>query len=428
MNNCAFTIVAKNYIGLASILEKSIHAHSRADIDFYILVADELRDSGTEMEYPSNVLEAGSILGLDRALWQNMSFKYNLTEFCTAIKPAAMLYFMDQGYEKIMYLDPDICFFSSIDLIFSQLDDCCMMLTPHILTVPALGKTDSPESAWRTCGIFNLGFCGVKDTGKTREVLNWWHDRLVDQSFEDVRKAQYTDQKMADFFPAFFTQKELCVSRSLGMNVAPWNFFEREIVEDGGTLYVKKRKSGTERKERLIFVHFSGYDYVKLSKRILEQRNISRLREYPDTDILFSRYAAYLSAETSLQKYINLAYTYSTFKNGIKITDYHRRLFSSLMEKGETYAEPFSPIGPFYRLLERKGMITRRGDDFRKATRNTFPNFSKKLRILNRFSRCIYRMIGTDRYFLFVRLLRSYSAYETHIHLLDAKYDSDNLS
>ena len=39
--NCAFTIVAKNYVGLAQLLQKSI-MHHNSNIDFYIIVADEL--------------------------------------------------------------------------------------------------------------------------------------------------------------------------------------------------------------------------------------------------------------------------------------------------------------------------------------------------------------------------------------------------
>ena len=38
MTNCAFTIVAKNYIGLAMILEKSIKRYY-TDLDFFIVVA-----------------------------------------------------------------------------------------------------------------------------------------------------------------------------------------------------------------------------------------------------------------------------------------------------------------------------------------------------------------------------------------------------
>lgn len=41
MKNCAFTIVAKNYIGLVQILEKSIREYYN-DLLFYIIVADEI--------------------------------------------------------------------------------------------------------------------------------------------------------------------------------------------------------------------------------------------------------------------------------------------------------------------------------------------------------------------------------------------------
>lgn len=41
MKNCAFTIVAKNYIGLALILESSIRKYY-GDLSFYIIVADEI--------------------------------------------------------------------------------------------------------------------------------------------------------------------------------------------------------------------------------------------------------------------------------------------------------------------------------------------------------------------------------------------------
>ena len=85
MKNCAFTIVAKNYVGLAQILEKSIRQYYN-DLDFYIIIADEVNEKLRE-ELPHNVLIAKDTLGIGNDTWNDMSFKYNLTEFCTAIKP-----------------------------------------------------------------------------------------------------------------------------------------------------------------------------------------------------------------------------------------------------------------------------------------------------------------------------------------------------
>jgi hypothetical protein len=93
-NHCIFTICAKNYIGLAQALEKSVQQYND-NVDFYIVVADEL-DTGKEPPVADNVLIAKSVLPIEENLWTNMAFKYNLTEFCTAIKPFSLEYFFKE--------------------------------------------------------------------------------------------------------------------------------------------------------------------------------------------------------------------------------------------------------------------------------------------------------------------------------------------
>ncbi|MBQ4013138.1 MAG: hypothetical protein II607_04395, partial [Bacteroidales bacterium] len=81
----AFTIVAKNYIGLATILGESLKRHD-PDVDFRIFVADE---KAAEMpKLPGEVVFARDVLGYTEDEWTDMSFKYDLTAFCTSIKPA----------------------------------------------------------------------------------------------------------------------------------------------------------------------------------------------------------------------------------------------------------------------------------------------------------------------------------------------------
>ena len=60
MKKSIFTIVAKNYIGLAQILNNSISKYNK-DIDFYIFVADEFEQYPENL--PSNVYVAKNILG-----------------------------------------------------------------------------------------------------------------------------------------------------------------------------------------------------------------------------------------------------------------------------------------------------------------------------------------------------------------------------
>jgi hypothetical protein len=106
--NAIFTIVAKNYIGLAQVLEESVRKNSTAD--FYIIVADEIDNEISSLfSFPNNVLIAKTILSsIDDTKWKEISFKYNLVEFCTSIKPACFDYLINkQLYKIIIYKEND---------------------------------------------------------------------------------------------------------------------------------------------------------------------------------------------------------------------------------------------------------------------------------------------------------------------------------
>ena len=93
MRECAFTIVAKNYIGLGQILGQSLRQHN-PDVDFRIFVSDELdgispsslpkegcwaishRHNG--LTWPSSTISRSSVLPSSRSVL-NMSFRWATT-------------------------------------------------------------------------------------------------------------------------------------------------------------------------------------------------------------------------------------------------------------------------------------------------------------------------------------------------------------
>ena len=115
--NCVFTICAKNYIGLAQALEKSVYKHNDK-IDFYIVVADEF--DRKNLVVADNVILAKETLAIDSQLWTNMAFKYNLTEFCTCIKPFSIEYFFKKGYDTVCYMDPDTYLFNDFGYVYAK--------------------------------------------------------------------------------------------------------------------------------------------------------------------------------------------------------------------------------------------------------------------------------------------------------------------
>lgn len=107
-----------------------------------------------------------------------MTFKYDLTEFCTSIKPACFQWIFNKGYEYAIYMDPDIYVFSSLDIIYKKLSLYDIALTPQIAGIHTNYTGEHPEWAMNVNGIFNLGFCGMRNTEISQTVLAWWKLRL----------------------------------------------------------------------------------------------------------------------------------------------------------------------------------------------------------------------------------------------------------
>ena len=432
--NCIFTICAKNYIGLAQALEKSVMQYND-NVDFYIVVADEF-DAGKEPSVDNNVLIAKDILAIDERLWTNMSFKYNLTEFCTAIKPFSIEYFFTQkGYDTCCYMDPDTYLFSDFSYIYDKLSKFLVVTAPHI-TIPDYPYTgDLPDRSFLFNGISNFGFGGFRNSPKTINLMKWWEDRLTYLCFGEMLWAVCTDQKWTDFFPAFLGYDEILFSNNLGLNVAPWNYFERKIVKEGNTYYVVSRTGASDRKDKLVFCHFAGYNYKEMSTTgVVNNQNrmrISNLKEYPDLNLLIDEYVKFIYDNRELfNKFLDLPYSYGAFDNGIRIDKLHRRLYNGAASNFDYDKNPFVTKGDssYFTLLKSKGLIPSKQpegklDDVSQMN----AGFEKKLRFLYKGLRVFYKLIGYKNYVLFLQFIRRLSLYDNNTFLLGKKYENYEL-
>lgn len=414
MKQCAFTIVAKNYIGLGQILGKSFQKHN-PDIDFRIYVSDEFDSIPNNL--PKEVIIAKDIVkDITPQQWQNMSFKYDLTEFCTSIKPYCFEHIFDAGYDKAYYFDPDIFVFSSIKEISKSLDNHSMTLTPQIAGIHVHYTGEHKEWAMNVNGIFNLGFCGIRNNSWGKLTVEWWKERLRDNAFMDRSVGEFTDQKWMDWMPGFLSD-ELYIQKSLGMNMAPWNFFERKVAkgEDGKWHVSYRTDDNPQRDDLLVFVHFAGYDYSKLKQGIIVRKRIEDLHEYEDVNKIGEIYRDAIVADASIfDSFINQPYSYGTYDNGVSIPNFHRRLYHGMSSDVEN---PFlTSKGSFYEMLSNKGMI--QNVDIDKYSRTNIEGMDGKKKILSYFYGGLYRIIGYKRYVMFLKSLYFYCRPEMHTFLI----------
>lgn len=272
----AFTIVDGAYFHFAVTLAESFVEHN-PNRDFYIFLLED-NDKG---EYHKSGITVKIVNHLIVEDIRERKKYYEITELSTSIKPNIFLWLFDNNYERVIYFDPDIFIYKSVDYIYDLLEERSIVVTPHSCSPVYDGKRPDDLNFMRA-GVFNLGFIGVSRGEEGLRFANWWADRLKLNSFSAFSLGMFTDQKWIDLLPCYFD--DYYISKHPGLNVAYWNLHERTIHREG----TRVKSNG----EDLIFFHFSGIslygsDISKYQTRFDWHPNL-------DTELLFDQYRSKL--------------------------------------------------------------------------------------------------------------------------------------
>ncbi|MCL5125595.1 MAG: glycosyltransferase [Deltaproteobacteria bacterium] len=238
-----FTIVSCNYFHYAKTLMQSIRNVDSVS-DLIVVLVDDDYD---QKHYVSDIFELINVREIPVPDIKKKCFQYDILELNTAVKPFAIRRLFTQAYQKVVYLDPDIFVYHSLESIFSSLERFDVVVTPH-LTEPLDDGFRPADLDILKAGVYNLGFIAVKSSNEVQKFVDWWADKLLDHCRIAIAEGIFVDQKWCDFIPSFVRQ--VLVDHNPGMNVAYWNLKHRQIAERNGSYLVDGLP--------LIFFHFSG--------------------------------------------------------------------------------------------------------------------------------------------------------------------------
>lgn len=140
-----------------------------------------------------------------------------------------------------IYLDGDLYFFDSPDLVIEALGDSSVGIIEH-------RYTDARVQKLAKYGRFNVGWVGFRDDAHGRKVLDWYSSKTLEWCSDKPEDGKYADQGYLDWFPDFEGVKVL---HSAGFNLAPWNV-QRHTVRSLASGNV------TVDGQPLVFFHFHG--------------------------------------------------------------------------------------------------------------------------------------------------------------------------
>lgn len=387
MSEAVFTIVSRNYFAYARTLGDSIR-QSNAGIEFNVLIVDR-KDPAFQEQHPDWRLTWVEDLGISD--FEHIAFKYNILELNTNVKPTFAKRLLEH-HDKVIYLDPDIFVYATLQPVFDLLDRHAVILTPHI-TQPINDDKLPGEPEFLSSGIYNLGFAAFNNSSESLSLLSWWERRCLHLAYNEQTLGFFVDQKWMDFAPS------LCATafilRDLQYNTAYWNLHERCVDWQDEVPYIAGRP--------LVFFHFSGLPSVG-DDRISKYQNRFRLSDRPDVAPLFSAYRNYLDNNEHL-KYLKLAYGFGTFSNGMPISGFARRIAAGLQEF-QDIPEPFNAQRSLFCALNSSHLLLADSpmlSDVTVASRES--EVARLEKIISVLFRLLLRFFGPSRYERLMRYL-----------------------
>lgn len=324
----ACTIIAKNYLPMARVLAESWHRFHRGAPIFVLLL-----DSAKGFFFPeAEEFRTVLISELEIPNLAGFLFKYSVMEASTAAKPYFLHHLLEKhSIQKLLYLDPDIQILNSLEPLIDSLDDCNILLTPHLTTpLPRDGCNPSDHTILQA-GTYNLGFIGLR-AGKTAcALLDWWCEKLYHECIVSFERNLFVDQRWMDLVPGLF--EGVRVWRDAAYNIAYWNLHERQVSVKGDEITVDNVP--------VRFFHFSGFNPDYPNQISKHQNRFRKTSDAGDVRHLYARYRERLLSngwsETKRWKY-----DHDTFDNGVSIPPAARRYYWDLGPGVHHLGDPFT--------------------------------------------------------------------------------------
>ena len=321
------TIVSANYLSRAQVLKNSLKKYS-PEYELKILLCEKpevckeiSKKAGHEFYSPADI---------GCRDWQHMAFYYTLIEYNTALKPFFLEQLCKEGYSSVIYFDPDIEVFSSLNELVKLVLASDIVLTPH-LCKPFINDNKIPNmEGFIRGGQFNLGFLGITNSQDSLALLKWWQSVCTEKCIHDSELRYFVDQFWADIFPSFV--EKACILRYPGYNVAYWNIFQRDLKCLNGKWLIDGKD--------LKFFHYSGLAKGDLSKVSIYQNRVTA----PKGSDLYTILEMYFE-KIKTQKWAEFnerPYSFSTYLNGEAITVVERKKFLRLSkQERREFGDPF---------------------------------------------------------------------------------------
>ncbi len=240
------TLFNKNYIYQAHCLFLSLQKHQK-EFKLFCFCADD-----ESMEYFKNINSPSlEVLGFQQLedslpLLQTARQNRSMIEYFFTCTPAICLYVMKHypGVDEIVYLDADLFFFDSPEIVFDEIGNSSVSIIPH--------RFNFFNKLKGLYGHYNVGWVSFKKTEEGLACLNKWHTDCLDWCYDKLSLKRYADQKYLNYWPKLY--KNISIIKNIGANAGPWNIGNYTVSKKNGKVFLNKTS--------LVFFHFASLKHI----------------------------------------------------------------------------------------------------------------------------------------------------------------------
>lgn len=314
MNFC--TLFDSNYISKGLALYLSLR-RTGAVFTLYVMAMDRrcqelllaLNLDGVEVECIEDIK--------DTRLWEARSNR-SRAEFCWTCGSYVTWHFLtSRALEDIAYIDSDLMFFTSPEIIQAELGDASVGISPHFMDDDTFGK-------------YCVQYVYFRADADGLKVLSWWKDSCLEWCYSKLEDGKYGDQKYLESFSGISDRvKEI---RGRGCGIAYWNMYDNRYSQDRTIM-------NGDAEYPSVFFHYSGVN-VRVDGDVLDFKHtfylpsiIGTLFVKPYAELLAEVFNDYLGV---LIKQIRIA-PVSRPKNALKALGYFLRDSAALKAVRQLY-------------------------------------------------------------------------------------------
>jgi hypothetical protein len=231
------TLFDSYYVTKGLALYKSLK-NATNDFHLYVMAFDkDCYDLLTRLSLPHMTVEFVD----DFETQELLSVKANRTkaEYCWTCGSSIIYHFIKKyDLPDCAYLDADLMFFSSPQIIYDEIGESSIALTEHF------------DKAHDVHGRFCVQFVYFKNDENGMNALIWWKNKCIEWCYARYENGKFGDQMYLDGFPVMFRNVHIIQNRGVG--IAPWNM--NQYSYNLATNVIKYKDAEFS----IVFFHFHG--------------------------------------------------------------------------------------------------------------------------------------------------------------------------